>query len=463
MLNVLNEEDSPFDETRGMLIMHVQEIATRRHQKRYALVDEIERGVVLFNKTLESIEESDLQDLVDAQVRESKELDYKEYLSLAMESEKKEFLSDVSSFANASGGYLIYGIKESKEDAGLPVELCGMQLDNPGKFGTTLENIIQTGLDPRLPASSAHVRVISLPSKGRQAIIVHIRKSWMAPHMVRSTGRFFSRRSSKKYDLDVSELRTAFNLLGTTAERIRDFRVERLSRIGAGEEIPALLDEQAPKLVLHMIPFNAFSTSVSLDLRPLNDSMKGPLLQPLIVWDLESNVDMRFNIDGIVRSERREWMNPTSTVAYTQVFRNGIIETVDISILGVYAWNASTSKIDPDKRIFHGERYERKLLEAVKRYIDLQKFLEIDPPLFIMVSFLGMKGYRIFHPSFEQRSSQSSDEIDRMNLIISEIIVDNFDGDLAEAMKPIFDTVWNAAGDIGSPNYDTSGKFAFGY
>jgi predicted HTH transcriptional regulator len=86
---------------------------------------------MLFNKTVDSIEEADLQELVDTQVRESKELDYKEHLSVEQPSEKKEFLNDISSFANASGGYLIYGIKESKEDAGSPVELSGLQLDNP--------------------------------------------------------------------------------------------------------------------------------------------------------------------------------------------------------------------------------------------------------------------------------------------------------------------------------------------
>jgi hypothetical protein len=51
----------------------------------------------------------------------------------------------------------------------------------------------------------------------------------------------------------------------------------------------------------------------------------------------------------------------------------------------------------------------------------------------------------------------------KMNLIIPEVMVENFDYDLAEIMRPIFDTVWNAAGYIASPNYDASGKFKFGY
>jgi len=112
---------------------------------------------------------------------------------------------------------------------------------------------------------------------------------------------------------------------------------------------------------------------------------------------------------------------------------------------------------------FSGERYERKLLEATKRYLELQKLLAIEPPFFIMVSFLGVKGYKIVFQKSEHYIAEFTNEIDRMNLIIPEVIVENFDVNLSEVMKPIFDTIWNAAGYIASPNYDTSGKFKFGY
>jgi predicted HTH transcriptional regulator len=76
------------------------------------------------NKQLESIEEGDLQDLIDNQVSKGKIMEYKEALPSNSESDKKEFLADVSSFANAAGGDLIFGIGE---DSGVPIELCGFQ------------------------------------------------------------------------------------------------------------------------------------------------------------------------------------------------------------------------------------------------------------------------------------------------------------------------------------------------
>jgi predicted HTH transcriptional regulator len=80
---------------------------------------------MLFNKPLTEIEESDLQMLVDNTVREGREVEYKQVLTIQEDDQKQEFLNDVSSFANTTGGYLIYGIRESKEDKGKPVEVCG--------------------------------------------------------------------------------------------------------------------------------------------------------------------------------------------------------------------------------------------------------------------------------------------------------------------------------------------------
>jgi Putative DNA-binding domain len=415
---------------------------------------------MLFNKPLAEVEESDLQMLLDNNIREGREVEYKGVLTIHTDEQKLEFLYDVSSFANASGGYLFYGIKESKEDAGKPIEVCGLKGENPGKKIVDMENIIRTGLEPRLHGVA--IFPVSLPShEGHIAIALHILKSYASPHMVKSSGRFFSRNSVGKFPLDVAQLRTAFELAGTTAERIRSFRVERLSRISSGEETPAPLGEQEPKLVLHMVPFNAFSAPESLDLRSLNDAMNGQLWKPLLAWDLEPNVDVRFNIDGIVRLNNRG--NPPSTVAYTQVFRNGIIETVDMSLLGVYMWSTGIKGNIADTKSLNGETYERKLLETVKRFIKVQRLLGIEPPFFIMVSLLGVKGHRIVHPMFENNFTPFTEAIDRANLVIPEIIIENFDTDLARAMKPIFDTVWNAAGREGSLNYDEAGKFKFGY
>jgi hypothetical protein len=53
-------------------------------------------GNMLFNKPLTEVEESDLQTLVDNVVREGREIEYKEALTIHSDEQKQEFLNDVS-------------------------------------------------------------------------------------------------------------------------------------------------------------------------------------------------------------------------------------------------------------------------------------------------------------------------------------------------------------------------------
>src|SRR6266487_2529562 len=125
------------------------------------------------NKPLDSIEEGDLQELIDNQVPEGKTIEYKEVLPGNSDGDKKEFLADVSSFANAIGGDLIFGVNE---DAGLPIELCGLQISEVDAEILRLESIIQTGIAPRL-FRMVEVHPVMLPSKQPSyVIIIRIRK-----------------------------------------------------------------------------------------------------------------------------------------------------------------------------------------------------------------------------------------------------------------------------------------------
>jgi Putative DNA-binding domain len=386
------------------------------------------------NKQLEALEESDLQALVDNQVSERKTIEYKEALPGNADGDKKEFLADVSSFANASGGDLIYGIREQ---SGIPVELSGLELNDVDAEILRLENCIQTGIAPRL-FRIVETHSVPLPTKQRYAIIIRIRKSWAAPHMVtfKNDSKFFSRDSRGKHQLDVSELRSAFLLSETAAERIRNFRAERISNVIAGET-PVLLDENAPKIVLHIVPFGAFEPGARFNIDPLMNADKRGLIEPLRLAS-GGFPPSQYNFDGLLIAEQD---------TYVQVFRNGSIEAVDTSIL-----NAAR-----EKRFTRGFMYETNLLQAIRRYLDALEGLDVEPPLFVLVSFLGVKDYRIlFNPDvFEDIYDH---RIDRSNLIMPEVVIDSYDCNLTEVMKPIFDTIANAAKWPGSMMYDEAGK-----
>jgi predicted HTH transcriptional regulator len=56
------------------------------------------------------IDKTHIESLVTNEVPEGRTIEYKQALPGGNDVAKKEFLADVSSFANASGGDLLYGV-----------------------------------------------------------------------------------------------------------------------------------------------------------------------------------------------------------------------------------------------------------------------------------------------------------------------------------------------------------------
>jgi len=94
----------------------------------------------MIGKNIDRITEEDLQSLVDGVV-ERKTLDYKQALPGNSDEDKVKFLADVSSFANASGGDLLYGIVEDR-DTGLPEKLEGFAAENIDQEILRLGNMV---------------------------------------------------------------------------------------------------------------------------------------------------------------------------------------------------------------------------------------------------------------------------------------------------------------------------------
>ena len=84
----------------------------------------------MISKNIDQIIENDLKALIDNSVLEGKTIEYKQSLPSNSDSDKKEFLADISSFANASGGDLIYGIIENRNTGDTKITLEGLIIEN---------------------------------------------------------------------------------------------------------------------------------------------------------------------------------------------------------------------------------------------------------------------------------------------------------------------------------------------
>lgn len=390
----------------------------------------------MLNKPFDDIDKSDIDALIADEVVEGKQLDYKEKLPGETPKEKTAFVEDVCSLANASGGYIIYGLRDKRDSKGKKTgtpEYLGLGKINVDEQKLRLEHIILNGVEPRIPG----IRLKSIEGfNNGPVILIKIPKSWSPPHMVKHNNRFYSRTSSGKYPLDVHEIRAAFALSEALPDRIRRFRADRLAKIVAGET-PIALDEGA-KMVFHVIPFGTFVAGYKCDLSMI---ASGDL--PLIYFS--GGWTHRYNFDGLLTYDKIG--DKPTAFAYVQLFHNGVIEALD-------TWMFQASG---DKRML-SRAYEEELIKALVAYLNVQRKLGVETPFFAMLSFLGVRGYGIGGvSSFYSRRGQ--DLIERDTLIIPEVVIEEFECDFYEIMRPAFDSVWNAAGWPRSMNYDKDGKW----
>lgn len=386
---------------------------------------------MVFEGKSSEIRESDLRGLIENKVPEGKTLEYKSKLPGNSDGDKKEFLADVSSLANASGGYLLYGISET---SGIPIDILGCPVRDGDAVVRRLDNMVRDGIEPRLPMVS--IDTIKLAT-GNLVIVIEVGSSWAGPHMVvfQNHGRFYSRNSAGKYQLDASELRLAFAASESARERVQSFRLGRLSKVIAGETPVKLCSQRA--LILHLFPLGSATGFARYDTAVLEQ--KRGELRPLYA----AGWSHRHNFDGFVTFVAAE---DGATHSYLQVFRDGAIEAVE------------SGMIEPwDERLeIPSLKYEQELIEALPRLLSTQKGLGAGVPIVAMLSLVGVKGYRM---AVDPRRRFVRDQpcIDRDVLAVQPLLLDSFEVDPASALRPAFDEVWNAAGWPRSLNYDESG------
>jgi hypothetical protein len=389
---------------------------------------------------IESIDRAYVEQLVSNKVPEGRTLEYKEALPRVSDSEKKEFLADVASFANSTGGDIFYGIEEDRDPngraTGTPKRVAPIPGINVDQTILALESSIRDGIAPRLHG----VRMKSIPGFSSGCVLmIRVPQSWSAPHMVtyKSNSRFFSRGSAGKYPLDISEIRSAFALTGSRQDHIQSFRSERLGRIVANET-PVMLRQDSAKSALHIVPFSTLDPLSILDL----DAIATQLQRLTPMYDRGYN--QRFNFDGILHFSPS---GESGSTGYVQLFRNGSIEAVDAAML---ASNRGGRKVAP------GSLMESVLVRASTTYLGLLKQLNIDPPFIVMLSLLGVKDYILAAP---QAGFDEAYPIDRETLLLPDVLIEEQSVDIGSSLRPIFDAFWQAGGYSGSPHYDSSGTW----
>ena len=385
----------------------------------------------MINKHLDKIDISDLKQLQSNAVSEGKTIEYKKLLPTNSYADRKEFLADISSFSNASGGDLIFGILEEN---GSPKSIDGLEIENVDEEIRKYENIIRDGIEPRIIFATRAVNV----SGKKNIFIFRVNKSWVGPHRVIYEGhdKFYSRNSAGKYALDTNELKSAFNLSQTLTEQINKFKTERITQL-ISDNLP-LPFYDGGKIVLHLIPLESFSPNYRIDLNPIiNEPAK---LKSIYAsgWSYRINLESVLSYSG-GRNDKSH--------SYIQLYRNGIIEAVEGLMLSA----------EREKKYIPSVAYEIELIKSLREFLNLTKELGINMPIVIFLTLIGVNGYEMAVD--RMRFWGDYYKIDKDILQLPETLIESYNTEPKDILRPMFDLVWNACGFKRSYNFDEAGNW----
>lgn len=393
----------------------------------------------MLNKRIADIVAGDIQGLIDNQVPEGKTIEYKEALPSDSD-EKFEFLRDISAFANAVGGDIIYGVSEGRDSdgkpTGIPREIVGLPGANLDAEKLRLEQILRTGIEPKIPV--IQMQAVEIGS-GTKVLVIRVGDSWQRPHHIcfKSSPRYYTRTSAGKQPLDYLEIRDAFIQSADLPKRLREFRDQRLATILSGDmlfELPG-----GPVIALHFLPLEAFRRQSLVELTPY---IYGSRVFPT---GIGIGGHQRPNLDGVIQYSVGGGEIGRHMYGFTQIFHSGAIEIVD------------GFTISSDENQIATVALEKSLYLALKSASNCLRDMGMNNYVYLFLSIMNVKGYRLYERGISSRAGLRK-EVDRNNLLFPELQLD-----LAESFeiphRKLCDQFWQACGASLSPHFDETGKW----
>ncbi len=237
--------------------------------------------------------------------------------------------------------------------------------------------------------------------------------------------------------MTLSELRGAFTFSDSIVTQTRKFRLERLATIMAAEGPWDYRDK--PVSVFHIVPFVGIAETINIDFSSTENFRRlSPL--PAEPNGFIGQGDLRYNLDGAVMREGIEW--------HTQIFRNGSIE---------YATTKFFDQSNPQH--LDAWNYQINLLKIVGRFFALQRALGVAPPVTLLLSIMNAGNFHLRISEGFFGTNMSEHQIDRDQIFLPEVVLNDFSVDRIAYLKPVFDCLWNAAGEKKCGFYRFNGEW----
>ena len=180
--------------------------------------------ITVFNKQFDQINLADIQYLIDNNIQETWDLEYKcdawTDPDKGSDENTREMLRDISGMANAQGGYFILGLNEVDGGSLELKEIENTEMRKDEIFSSCLSN-----LHPRIP--NLDIRDIEI-DKDKKILIIKVPKSHFV-HMITFKGlnQFWIRHDRQKQPMTMNELRDGFIRVYNSANDLKQLLKEK--------------------------------------------------------------------------------------------------------------------------------------------------------------------------------------------------------------------------------------------
>lgn len=361
--------------------------------------------------SIDAIDETVLRSLVDNQVAERRDLEYKRDLPGRADEDVKEFLADVTSLANAQGGDLIFGMEEAE---GVAAILVGIETTDPNAEILRLENSLRDNVAPRLIGLRTHWVPLA---EGRGVILLRVPASMNAPHQIvfKKTRRFWGRSTKGKYEMDVHELRHAFTQSEQLPQRFLKLHEQAIA-MAQGTDMPFAV-QAGPIAVLSVAPLGLF-----------REETKIPIERDQAVVPFRSggynSTDM---IEGVLLHGAP---NPETgeVFSFALTHRSGRVDCA-FPIGGVRDGNHGQ-----ELRLVWPSLFEEGLLDMARSSQNRLAPFGLEGPWVVLATALGVRGYVVMEDRYF-----ASEPAFRDRVLLGQLVLDRIE---EEGLLPIAENLW---------------------
>ncbi len=186
----------------------------------------------LFTKALHTLLQSDVDELLRDEIPEGQHVEYKVQLPTKDGSPdpwirgdgkigdraRNEILEEVVAFANAEGGNLVLGIRETSERPARPDRID--PLPKCHGLAERIRHVARDCIEPQIP----YLEVGGVPcdTGGAGIVLIRVPPSRMAPHRVAPTGRCTMRHADRTETMTMREIQDLTIDLARGDERLRE-------------------------------------------------------------------------------------------------------------------------------------------------------------------------------------------------------------------------------------------------